>query len=146
MFYFEDRRRQRSNHNGKRQEESNKDHMQRLNAVKEPSYLEKNVLTAFFWLHELRNIKKKILAKSLASGLQKDGNKAILFVVLINYIWDLIKNLYIYFIYDISHELHLYEKFKETIEARNEFLNNLEIRILSSPFRHIHRWIIIHFW
>lgn len=46
------------------------------------------------------------------------------------------KKLYIYLIDVILHELHLYEKCKETIEARNELLNNAGIRILLSPFRH----------
>lgn len=48
-------------------------------------------------------------------------------MLFINYIKDLIrKKLYAYFIDDILHELHLYEKFKEKIEARDEPLNNAE--------------------
>lgn len=50
--------------------------------------------------------------QTIGYGLLKDGNIKILifFVVLLNYIKSLIKNLSTYFIDDILYELHLYEK------------------------------------
>lgn len=66
-----------------------------------------------------------VWGQTIVYGLLKDGNLKILifFVVLLNYIKSLIKNLSTYFIDDILYELHLYEKLKK-IEDRNLFLNN----------------------
>lgn len=69
---------------------------------------------------------KTFLVKSLVNSLQKDGKiKDSVFICSLNQLlWGPIEEIDIYIIEDIFYELQLNERFKETLEALNEFLNN----------------------
>lgn len=68
---------------------------------------------------------KTFLAKSLVNSLQKDGKikDSVLICSLNQLHWGPSEEIDIYIIDDIFYELQLYEKFKETLKALNEFLD-----------------------
>lgn len=69
---------------------------------------------------------KTFLAKSLVDSLQKDGSitDSVLISSFRQLQWGPSRKVDIYIIDDIFHELQLYEKFKETLETLNEFLDS----------------------